>query len=69
MCIVSIERTQTTKTCIQHPKEKTAKSIMYKLQQREQFAEEMNSIVSECEHPKISKTLQFSQFFVEEGPL
>ena len=44
-----------------------AKAIIFKLLQREQFVEEMNSLKVEKELPKSSIFLQFSPFLDEEG--
>ena len=44
-----------------------AKAIIFKLLQREQFGEEMKSLKTEKENPKVSKIQQFSQFLDEEG--
>ena len=44
-----------------------AKAIIFKLLQREQFGEEMNSLKAETEIPKSSKILQFSPFLDKQG--
>ena len=46
-----------------------AKAINFKLLERKQFGEGMKSLKAENEIPKGSKTLQFSTFLDEEGPI
>ena len=50
-------------------KKEKAKAITFKLLQREQFGEEIKSLKAEKEIPKGSKTLRFSPFLDEEGPI